>query len=277
TDAPVRSKSSRKGGSRGKARGDGRSTCSWSRPAQCWFRMTRPAPYTGSRTRRATPESRIRAHMKTGFVIAAGVFLLVGAAAGDTHTWTGAVNSLWSNNGNWTGGTPAGDPAADLVFPAGPAQLVSTDDIAGVTFLNSITFSGTSYTINAMPGNSIALAGNISVREATSNTLVLPIALFGGTAHSTSRLGLNRDTSSLLVLGVISGPASDPLNLFSVGGFSSGGLFDVTFSADNTYSGTTTVSAGVPGFLRLYVLGNQPNSAVTGGSISQNAHARGPG
>ena len=27
-----------------------------------------------------------------------------------THTWTGAVSSLWSNNANWTGGTPAGDP-----------------------------------------------------------------------------------------------------------------------------------------------------------------------
>src|SRR4030095_4926156 len=66
-------------------------------------------------------------------------------------------------------------------------------------------------------------------------------------------------------------------NLFSVSGFSSGGLFDVTFSADNTYSGTTTVSAGVPGFLRLYVLGNQPNSAVTGGSISQNAQVSGTG
>src|SRR5260370_29216581 len=49
-----------------------------------------------------------------------------------THTWTGAVNNLWSVPGNWTGGSPAGDANADLVFPAGTSHFNQTilDDFA---------------------------------------------------------------------------------------------------------------------------------------------------
>jgi hypothetical protein len=74
--------------------------------------------------------------MKIVLLIAAGALLFAGAAMAATHTWTGAVSSAWSNNGNWTGGTPAGDPSADLVFPAS-SQLVSTNDIPGVTFVSA--------------------------------------------------------------------------------------------------------------------------------------------
>src|SRR5438477_12980878 len=54
-----------------------------------------------------------------------------------THTWTGAVNNLWSVPGNWTGGTPAGDANADLVFPAA-SRKDSLDDFAGPLSVHSI-------------------------------------------------------------------------------------------------------------------------------------------
>lgn len=58
------------------------------------------------------------------------VFLAGEVVEAATHVWTGANSALWSDNGNWTGGTPAGDPGADLVLPAG-GSLTSTNDIAG--------------------------------------------------------------------------------------------------------------------------------------------------
>ena len=50
------------------------------------------------------------------------IVLTVTAAA---KTWTGAVNNLWSNPGNWQGGVPGpGDP---LVFPSGAANLTNNE------------------------------------------------------------------------------------------------------------------------------------------------------
>ena len=193
-----------------------------------------------------------------------------------THTWTGAVSSFWSNNANWTGGTPAGDPAADLVFPSS-SQLVSTDDIPGVTFVNSIQLTGSGYTINALPGNSIALAGNITSTGGTS-LIALPIALYGGVDHAVYKPAPSCCLpADLTISGVISGPASDPLTFSSSGGLLSNGNLDVTLSGNNTYMGATMISAGFGGFVRLFVMGSQPASPVTGGSLTQAAQLSGTG
>ena len=54
------------------------------------------------------------------------IVLTVVAAA---KTWTGAVNNLWSNPGNWQGGVPGpGDP---LVFPAGASNIVNIERPSG--------------------------------------------------------------------------------------------------------------------------------------------------
>ena len=182
---------------------------------------------------------------------------------GGTHTWTGAVSSFWSDNANWIGGTPAGDPVADLVFPS-TTRLISTDDIVGVTFLNSIRFSGSGYTLNALPGSSIALASHIFTSTAGTNLIALPIGLYSGVPHGvTAPDGAN---SSLLISGLISGPASDAL-FFNVTG-----TFNVTLSGNNTYSGATSVARRLgAGIARLTILGSQPNSSVgvgNGGELS---------
>jgi hypothetical protein len=190
-----------------------------------------------------------------------------------THAWTGTVSSLWSDNANWTGGTPAGDPAADLVFPSS-SRLVTTDDIPGVTFVNSILFTGSGYTVSSQPGSSVALAGNISATG--SNEIQLPIALYSGVEHIAFKPSSCCSDASLTISGVISGPASDPLTFSSFGGLASNGKLDVTLSGNNTYAGTTMVSAGFLGTVRLFVMGYQPNSAVTGG-LSQAAQLSGTG
>jgi hypothetical protein len=214
--------------------------------------------------------------MKIVLLIAAGALLFARVAMAATHTWTGAVSSSWSNNGNWSGGTPAGDPAADLVFPSGVSQLVSTDDIPGVTFVNSIQLSGSGYTINEMPGSSIALAGNISVTGA-SNVIALPIALFSGVDHGVFKpSGSCCANSDLTISGVISGPPSEKLVFSSFGGLASNGVLVVTLTGNNTYFGETSIQAGFLGFATLFVMGNQPNSPVTG-SPTAAAPLRGTG
>src|SRR5438445_8525724 len=62
-----------------------------------------------------------------------------------THTWSGAgVDNTWSLDSNWTGGSPAGDQNAVLVFPAGAAQLASLNDLNNLA-VQSITFSANDY------------------------------------------------------------------------------------------------------------------------------------
>src|SRR5262249_27785088 len=74
-----------------------------------------------------------------------------------TRTWTGGgTTTNWSDPGNWGGTAPsAGD---NLVFGAGPTQLVSTNDFAAGTQFNSITLSGSGYSIS---GSSVALINGL--------------------------------------------------------------------------------------------------------------------
>lgn len=196
------------------------------------------------------------------FLAMASCFLVPFVVSGATHTWTGANSSSWLDNGNWIGGTPAGDPAANLVFPTA-SRLTSTNDIPGVTYVNSIQFTDSGYTINSLAGSSIALAGSIANSFSGTNTIDLPIALYGGIIHAVtnpgSSLGPSGD-STLVIPGVISGPASDGLN------FQGGGTLHVTLSANNTYSGPTSVarpfSARYGAGALLTVLGSQPGSAL---------------
>src|SRR5438046_3008316 len=57
------------------------------------------------------------------------------------HVWTGAVSGSWANNANWSGGSPAGDNSADLVFPSNGANFSTTNDIATAFSVQTITFS----------------------------------------------------------------------------------------------------------------------------------------
>src|SRR5262245_3578411 len=64
------------------------------------------------------------------------------------HFWTGDVNSLWSNAGNWLcspdpeffemscTNTPVGDPNAKIVFDLFPTNFASVNDLGVFTVLD---------------------------------------------------------------------------------------------------------------------------------------------
>ncbi len=193
-------------------------------------------------------------------VIAA--FSVVTAAFADTLIWSGGgATANWGDSGNWFGVVPNNGDI--LVFQGGQPKPFNTNNIVGLT-LNQIRFIGTSggYTI---VGNSFALSNAISSIEGTntaglntiSNDIVVP----------SSNLVVNVSPGAKLVL---SGALSGPGGLVKNGG----GTNMLAGRFSNTYTGTTTINAGlmeiqkdgitftataIPGNL---VIGNGVNSAT---------------
>jgi len=77
-----------------------------------------------------------------------------------TETWSGGDNNdaNWTSNGNWSGIGGAG-PNDDLVFPAGAARTINTNDFPINTNFNSLTFKGRGYDIT---GNQIFLTNGMT-------------------------------------------------------------------------------------------------------------------
>jgi uncharacterized repeat protein (TIGR01451 family) len=175
-----------------------------------------------------------------------GVGHTLALARATTATWTGAVNNLWTNAGNWTGlgGTPLVG-GEDLIFPGGAANLSNTNGLAAGTTFNSITITGSGYTLG---GNSITLgAGNLADSSvAGSNTISLAMAFAATRTITVSNVG-----TTLTVSGVISGAA----------GLTKAGSGTLALSAANTYTGVTTVGAGV-----LEARNNAALGTVAGGT-----------
>jgi trimeric autotransporter adhesin len=152
-------------------------------------------------------------------------------------TWTGAISGLWSDPGNWDVAPTAG---SDLVFPAGASNTTTTDDLGDGVGFGSLTISGSGYTI---AGDAVSLSGTIDASQASGGATVnLPIAL-GGTAT----VQVDHSGASLVLGGVITGSS----------GLTKQGAGQLVLSAANTYTGTTTVVAGV-----LRVDGSQGGSPV---------------
>jgi hypothetical protein len=169
-----------------------------------------------------------------------------------TKTWTGAINNLWSNPGNWAGGVPvAGDRIA---FPVSASNTTNTNDLAPSTVFFDITFLGSNYIVN---GNTIGLSDGIPANNGTNNRINADLLLTqnqslqgsfccsGLTLAGNIAIGANAITiSGATVNGVISG----------TGTVTSG---DVTvFAGNNTYNGLTTIVG------RTEINGSQPGSSV---------------
>jgi fibronectin-binding autotransporter adhesin len=170
--------------------------------------------------------------------------------ASTTATWTGAVNNLWSNGGNWSGlGGQAPVAGDDLIFPSGASNLSTSNDIAAGTSFNSITISGSGYTL---AGNSIALgAGDLNdTNTSGSNTISLAISM-----SATRTFSINNAGETLTASGVISGAG---------GLIKNGGAGKLILSGANTYSGTTTINVGILSITADNNLGTAPGSATAG-------------
>ena len=84
-----------------------------------------------------------------------------------TDTWTGAAvgNANWSDGANWLSGSSP-QQGDDLVFPSGAAQLTNTDDLTATPLsFNSITFTGTGYSISGTNAITVG-AGGLSITSA---------------------------------------------------------------------------------------------------------------
>ena len=94
-----------------------------------------------------------------------------------THTWDGGstVNNLWTTKENWVGNV-APLPGDNLIFPAGAAQLVNSNDYPSGTVFGSITVSGSGYHFQGS-------AYQASAFEVQANANVEANAIYSGTLN----------------------------------------------------------------------------------------------
>jgi len=208
------------------------------------------------------------------------VVTVVGLATGTgsifaaTRTWTGAgVDGNWSTAANWGGTAPvAGD---DLVFPDGAARMTTNNnDLQLWTLFNSISFTGPAGGYN-IAGNSISLGAGITTANGATNTISLDVRLAASQTFNVSGAG----AGTLNFAGTIY-PFNDTLTLagpngiVSLGPIIQSGTGGVSSSvgyayltANSTYTGPTTVSAGTFSIANSHSL--SPSSAVTvsGGTL----------
>jgi hypothetical protein len=191
------------------------------------------------------------------------IVLTVTAAA---KTWTGAVNNLWSNPGNWLGGVPSpGDP---LVFPAGAANLANIDDLADGTIFKSILFSGSNYVLS---GAAFGLTNGITSTAAPNtinNDLRAAAPQTWGGAICCGPLNLNGSIGLAGNLVTLDNQVNVTGTISGTAGLMMGDT--ITLSGPNTYSGPTTITQ------RGQIDGAQPGSAVTTGGFG-NAVVSGKG
>jgi autotransporter-associated beta strand protein len=194
-----------------------------------------------------------------------------------TRTWDGGstFSNNWSDRFNWVGDVAPvpGDrvffDGDDLVFPAGARQLINVNDFPTDAIFNSVTFSGSGYTISA--GSSrldLGFRGITNSASSGTNSYDGPIRLDGdGTievlAGGTLHLG-----------GALSGS----------GGISKTGPGVLTLDGAiaNTYTGVTHVSEGlllldkggpaIPGPLLIISCGFAEVRLLRANQIADNAY-----
>lgn len=92
--------------------------------------------------------------------VAIGVLLtalVVSSTSAATHVWTGAVSDRFSDSANWTGGSPAGDRDAELLFVSNTGSRTPLNDIDGLT-VRAISFSVEGF---ALGGKAITVTGEV--------------------------------------------------------------------------------------------------------------------
>ena len=148
------------------------------------------------------------------------------------HTWTGGASNLWSNNANWSEGSPAGDAAAELRFPAGAAFLDTVNDLAALT-VEQIDFTGGGYKLsgNALNVISPVLESPFIVSSAGTNEMNMALSLASSGATS-GRIKV--DAGTLQLNGVIDGST----------GLDKVGLGRLGLSGSNTFTGPFHVLQG---------------------------------
>jgi len=169
--------------------------------------------------------------IKTALILLCTGFLFFGLTAkvnAATRTWSGTTNANWNNSGNWDVLPSAGD---DLVFPSSASNKSNTNDFVADTSFNSITFTGTGYTL---AGNRITLAasGMTSNISGASNIISLPIKL-----GATTTILITNSNETLTINGIISDGGS-------AYGISKTGTGKLVLGGANTLTGGIIIKNG---------------------------------
>jgi fibronectin-binding autotransporter adhesin len=188
---------------------------------------------------------------------------------GAQPTWSASGGGTWgtltSNFGtNWGGAgypspglNPSSPDRATLSssVPSGTAVVTldgASPNLAALTFSNSaanyVIASGSGGTLQ-LNGGTVAVAVTVT-DSAGSHAISVPVALVSNTVMTVAN-----SSNTLTISGPISGS----------GGLTTGGVGEVVLTANNTYSGGTTISAGT------LSLGNGGMTGSVAGSITNNA------
>lgn len=204
----------------------------------------------------------------TGFKLLAGGMLTAGIAVSPTHgadaIWTGAADTAWATESNWTS-TPVPGPGNLATFNnSGSGNTILHLD-TGVT-VGSIVFdteNAAAYTLGAggpgIQGLTLnTLAGGISINDGVVNDQRIDANLsLSATGLYTGGL-VNNSTSLLIVAGNLSGSAAGARAL------TIGGSGNTTISGNIT-DGTGTLGLAKTGAGTLFLAGTNAFSGTTGG------------
>ena len=204
--------------------------------------------------------SAISKQLGTGCLKAAVLAVALGAAgAASAASYTNSATGNWSAGGSWTGTAPSAGGASDAVIVFNPSGTDnSTNDLSGSFALNRMAFASGTVTLSS---NAFAFSG----------TGPLMTNFSGNAAVINNNITLGSDTT-------FSTPNSITLNglLSGSGGLIKTGPSTLTLTNNNTYTGTTLVSAGT---LTIQPIGSTPTAASTNFTVLGGATLRiiGPG
>src|SRR3989442_9173870 len=197
---------------------------------------------------RAAPPRGVRRDLMAALLVLLALLTLAPRGAAQTFTWTGASNPNWKTNANWLGGAaPTGNGGENLVFPSGASNLATNNNINNSTF-NSITISGSGYTLG---GTAITLGAGGLADNSIAGTNTVSLAM---TFAATRTVTVSDAGTTLTISGVISG----------AGGLTKAGAGTVTLSANNLYTGVTTINAGTIAIAADAGLGAAPGAPTPG-------------
>ena len=197
-------------------------------------------------------------------VVLLSAFCVLESAAATIRVWSGAnlLSGNWTSPINWDGGV-APLPGDTLLFPDdGLRRTSNTNNYAAGTTFSAITFGGTGYRLR---GNLVTISNSVNA-ALNSGTNIIDLNIEAGqfaltiqAFTATDSLTLNGDIDLNARTLVTSGPGDIRIAgvISGTGGVfkNNGGDLRMDGEGANTYTGMTTVNAGILRLGRYFIRG----------------------